>query len=218
MLIDLKLTGKTVLIVGGGKVGERKARKFSEDGSKVITVSKDFTTGLKQLSKLGGVKLLKVKSTSPSISQLISKSDIVIAATDDDRLNEKIAKEAKKKKIMVCAVDNPKVSDFSLPATTKKGDVQIAIYTEGKSPAMASVLRKKVERMITKEDVLQVKLQDYTRKIVKKKIDDKNIRRNVLYRVIRDERIKRLLEAGQLNEAKNIAGQIVLRYRQSRGG
>lgn len=214
MLIDLKLTGKTVLIFGGGKIGEKKARKFSRANSTVIVVSKDFTDGLKRLSQQGKLKLVEaeVEVNSPSTTSLISKSDLVIVATGNPKLNEDIANEARKRGILVCAVDMPSISDFYLPAIAYVGEIRIAISTGGKSPAMARILRKRVEEVITKEDVLQVALQHYARNLAKSCIPDEKARRSVLYQIIQNPNVKRLLKESNLKEAETLAKQIIENY------
>lgn len=214
MLIDFKLTGKTVLIFGGGKTGEKKAKKFSQANSTVIVVSKDFTDGLKRLSQQGKLKLVeaKLEIDSPSTASLISKSDLVIAATNDLTLNENFVNEARKRGILVCAVDMPSINDFNIPAIAHIGEIRIAISTGGKSPAMARILRKRVEEIITKEDVLQVELQHYARNLVKSHIPDEKARRDVLYKIIQNSSIKQLLKEGNLKEAEALAKQIVEKY------
>jgi precorrin-2 dehydrogenase/sirohydrochlorin ferrochelatase len=214
MLIDFKLTGKTVLIFGGGKTGEKKAKKFSQANSTVIVVSKDFTDGLKRLSQQGKLKLVeaKLEIDSPSTASLISKSDLVIAATNDPTLNENFVNEARKRGILVCAVDMPSINDFNIPAIAHIGEIRIAISTGGKSPAMARILRKRVEEIITKEDVLQVELQHYARNLVKSHIPDEKARRDVLYKIIQNSSIKQLLKEGNLKEAEALVKQIVEKY------
>jgi len=196
-------------------VGERKVRKFLETNSKVTVVSKGFTDGLKQLGQRGKVKLIEVDISAESssfISSLISNSDIVVAATNDQKINEKIAIEARKRKILVCVVDNPSISDFYLPATTRFGKIQIAISTGGRSPVMARILRKKLEEAVTREEILQVELQDYARKLAKTHILDKKVRRTFLYQLIHNSEIKHLLKKGNFEEAKDLAKQILEHY------
>jgi precorrin-2 dehydrogenase/sirohydrochlorin ferrochelatase len=215
LLIDLKVAGKTVLIVGGGNVGERKARKFLETNSKVTVVSKGFTDGLRQLGQRGKVKLIEVdiKAKSSSlIGSLISNSEVVIAATNDQKLNEEIAIEARKRKIIVCVVDKPSISDFYLPAITRFGKIRIAISTGGRSPAIARILRKRLEKVITRKDILQVELQHYARKLAKAHMLDKKTRRSLFYQIIHNSEIKRLLEEGNFEEAKDLAKQILEHY------
>jgi precorrin-2 dehydrogenase/sirohydrochlorin ferrochelatase len=215
LLIDLKLAGKAVLIVGGGNVGERKARKFLETNSKVTVASKGFTEGLKQLGQRGKVKLIETDISAGSssfIGSLISNFDVVVAATNDQKLNEQIAIEARRRKILVCVVDKPSISDFYLPASTRFGKIRIAISTGGRSPAMARILRKRLEKVITREDVLQVELQHYARKLAKAHMLDKKTRRSLLYQIIHDSEIKRLLEEGNFEGAKDLAKQILEQY------
>lgn len=214
MLIDFMLTGKTVLIFGGGKTGEKKAKKFLQANSTVIVVSKDFTDALKRLNQQGKLKLIeaKLEFDSPSIASLISNSDLVIAATNDPMLNENFVNEARKRGILVCAVDMPSINDFNIPAIAHIGEIRIAISTGGKSPAMARILRKRVEEIITKEDVLQVELQHYARNLVKSYISDEKARRDVLYEIIQNSSIKQLLKEGNLKEAEALAKQIVEKY------
>ena len=212
MLIDLKLADKNIVIVGGGNVGERKAKKFLEAGSHVCIVSENFTKGLKKLRRKRGIKLVKVKVQSDAslIAKWISKSDIVISATDNSTLNEAIAREAKKSRIPMCAVDNPSISDFTFPAIAEIGDFRIAISTEGKSPAMARILRKRIEETITPEDLLQVKLQDYIRKLVKSKIPNRKLRKNILYKIIHSKEINDLLKEDRFKEAKKKAEKMIV--------
>ena len=61
---------------------------------------------------------------------------------------------------MVYAVDNPALSDFILPAVAQVGDVKVAVSTGGKSPAMARVLRERIEKLVTPEDLLEIELQE----------------------------------------------------------
>lgn len=211
MLVDLKLTGRNILIVGGGAVGGRKASKFLQESSNVTVASKDFASKLKKLSQEGKVRLVKVDvhSNADSVGQLLSNADIIVAATNDRRLNERIASRARELKAWVCAVDDPLNSDLCSPATANIGGIQIAIYTGGKSPAMAGILRRKIEKVISQEDVLQVELQGYARGIVKARIPDKELRKKVLHRIVRDKNVKSMLKRGLFEEAKILAKKII---------
>jgi precorrin-2 dehydrogenase/sirohydrochlorin ferrochelatase len=213
LLIDLKLEDKTVLIFGGGIVGERKTKRFLQGKSKVVVISKGFSKGLKRLSEQGKVKLIEldIKSDFSSVSSLISNSDVVVAATDDEKLNEYIAKEANKQRVLVSVVDKPSISDFYLPSIARFGEIRIAIGTGGRSPAMSRILRERLEKIITPEDILHVELQHYARKLVKSKISDRRARRKLLYQIIQSPEINRLLKEGDFEEAKNLAKQIIER-------
>ena len=217
MLIDLDLRGKTVLIVGGGKVGERKAVKFSAAGAKVVVASKGFTERVKQLGDEGKLQLVNVdlEMNPPSIDSWISNADLVIAATNDRKINAHIADETKKKRTHTNVVDNPQLGDFTLPVVSRVGEFHIAISTGGKSPAMARVLRRKVEGIITEEDVLMVRLQSYARELAKVHISNQRLRKRILYTIMRDSGIRRLLKQSNFQEAKIRANHIIKTYEKS---
>jgi precorrin-2 dehydrogenase/sirohydrochlorin ferrochelatase len=211
MLIDMDLRGKTVLIIGGGKVGGRKARKFLAAGAKVVVASKDFTEAVKRLGEEGKLRLLNVdlEANSPSIETWISNADYVIAATNNQEINAHIAEEARKTRIHSNIVDNPQLGDFTLPVVSRVGEFVIAVSTGGKSPAMARVLRRKVEGVISEEDVLMVRLQSYARELVKVRVSNQGLRERLLYNIMRDSRIRSLLEHGNFQEAKIRASRII---------
>lgn len=211
MLIDMDLRSKTVLIIGGGKVGGRKARKFLAAGAKVVVVSKDFTEAIKRLGEEGKLRLLNLdlEANSPSIETWISKADYVIAATNNQKINAHIAEETRKTRTHTNVVDNPQLGDFTLPVVSRVGEFDIAVSTSGKSPAMAKLLRKKVEGIISEEDVLMVRLQSYARELAKIHVNNQGLRKRVLYNIMRDSRIRYLLEHGNFQEAKIRAQRIV---------
>jgi precorrin-2 dehydrogenase/sirohydrochlorin ferrochelatase len=133
----------------------------------------------------------------------------VIVATQDEELNEVLAKKAKRYNVLVSVVDNALLSDFNSPATFTIGDIRIGICTGGKSPAMSKLLRKRFEKLITEEDILQVKLQHYVRDFLKEKILDKKKHKNIIYQIINDQKIGNLLKKGNLEESKNLAKRII---------
>lgn len=211
LLLDLNLRKKKVVVFGGGRVATRKVVKLIDANARVIVVSSGFSPRLVTLRKRRKLSLRTrlIKEHSTSMNNLISKADLVVAATSESRINRSIASCARKAGIAVSLADNPVLSDFSFPATTKIGPVRVALYTEGKSPAMAGLIRRRLERMITKEDILQVELQSYTRKFAKKALLNQRARKAVLFRITNDNKIRKLLNRGKLNQAKIMAQKIV---------
>lgn len=211
MLVDLNIEDKKILIIGGGSVGEFKASKALQPNLSITIVSKSFTEKLKRLEQEGLVKLveLNLKSDTNSISSLIKESDIIIVATENEVLNINMAKMAKMQNKLVSVVDNPSISDFNSPATIRFGDIRIGICTGGKSPAMSKILRKRIENLITEEDILQVKLQEYVRKFLKDNYSEKSAHKDLIYSIIESPEIKKLLKVGKLEESKNLAKQLI---------
>jgi precorrin-2 dehydrogenase/sirohydrochlorin ferrochelatase len=157
----------------------------------------------------------EVKNAEAFIKNLKPKPDVVIAVTDDQKLNKELAVKAKSLGCMVYAVDDPEVSDFTFPALARVGEVKVAISTGGKSPAMAGVLRRRVERMITEEDLLQIRLQHYIREILKKKVPDQKIRKTIVYKILENERISKLLKEKKFDAALEEAVKIVEEHQES---
>ena len=213
MLIDMNFRGKTVLIIGGGTVGGRKAAKFLAAGAKVVVISKDSTALIKQLAADGKLQLVQVdlETDLRCIGSWISNVDFVISATNSRELNKHIADETRKKGAHVDVVDDPHRGDFTLPVISRVGKIHIAISTGGKSPAMANLLRRKIEGIIREEDVLMVRLQSYARELAKVHIPNQQSRKRVLYSIIEDKRIRSLLTGGNFQEAKNLAKQVIMR-------
>ena len=210
MLIDLFIKGQKTLVVGGGNVGERKTLQLLDAGAEVTVVSKEFTEKLIELSRAGEIKIEKIDvEKGLSAARIGFAPKVVIVSLDDQRLNRKVAKEAKANGALVCVVDNPAASDFAMPAVAKIGDIRVGVSTGGNSPAMAGVLRRRIEEMITESDVRMVELQKYARALAKQKIDSQEERSRVLRRIIDDTEVKKLLEKGLVDEAKRLAEKII---------
>jgi precorrin-2 dehydrogenase/sirohydrochlorin ferrochelatase len=147
------------------------------------------------------------------VNQLNPKPDLLAVATSNHKLNAQLATCAKSEGLMVYVADNPAISDFILPAVSKIGEVRIALSTGGKSPAMAKTLRKRIERLITKEDLLHIELQEYLRAILKREISEQKFRKKILYEVLEDKGINELLKRAKMNKAKKEALTIMERLR-----
>lgn len=161
MLIDLRMEGRVAIVFGGGTQGERKAKNLLRNGARVLVVSRSFSESLKELGRLGELELLEgdIEEDFNALSPRISGADLVFAATDSRQVNTEIASHARELGILVCAVDIPTISDFYSPAVAQKGSIRVGVCTDGKSPLMSRLLRQRIEKIITEEDVLQVELQ-----------------------------------------------------------
>lgn len=135
------------------------------------------------------------------------KPILVMATTDDKALNREIVEKAKKMRCYAYAADDPAVSDFSHPSVINIEDtVQIAVSTGGRSPAMARKIRMRAEqvfkKIITKEDIHQIKLQEFARSSVKAKLATPLERKKFLYGVINDNQVKQLIKEGNFKKAQ----------------
>jgi len=152
--IFIDLRDKTVLVVGGGKVAERKILNLLKYGCRIHVVSPELTS---QLEKLVANKKIQ-HLPGQSLNQAMSEAFMVIAATDDAVVNARIASRAKELGLLVNAVDQPRDCNFIMPSVVKSGDLQIAISTGGKSPALAKKIRKQLQTLFGSEYGSLVKL------------------------------------------------------------
>jgi precorrin-2 dehydrogenase/sirohydrochlorin ferrochelatase len=143
--IFLELGGRRAVIVGGGAVAAQKAQALLAAGARLVVVSKTIDDALAALCQGTNAELIK----SGYSKNYIAEAVLVIAATNDERLNKQIYKDCQELEILCNVVDAPQLSDFIVPAVVKRGDLQVAIGTEGHCPAYSGHLRKKLERTIT---------------------------------------------------------------------
>ncbi len=209
MIVDLNLKGNLVIVVGGGAEGYKKVNSLLTQNCKILVISDKVNT---QLSNYIKQKKISFKKTKLKDTSFLSKYKpfLVMATTNDRELNRKIIQEAKKMKCYVYAADDPEVSDFAHPSVINIEDtVQIAISTGGRSPAMARKLKLQTEKIfkkiIKKEDIYQIKLQQIARDSAKKTIPTQLERKKFLYSVLHDKTIKQLIKDKKLKKAQQRA-------------
>lgn len=139
--IFLKLENLSVLIVGGGYVGMEKldAVISNSPATKITLVAIQISDVIKEIAKEYPNIILKEKPYQ--ISDL-ADNDIIIAAINETAISQQIVTDAKSKKILVNAADKPELCDFYLSSVVKKGNLKIAISTNGKSPTIAKRIKE----------------------------------------------------------------------------
>ncbi|VVB89049.1 Precorrin-2 dehydrogenase [uncultured archaeon] len=181
----LDLTGKEIVIFGGGAVGERKASFFS-GMAEVTVISREFTPGLTKLSGNGKIKLIKVNDlTDEEIRQKMKNAFIVIPATSDANFNERTASIAENSGKLVNRVDD--MGDIIVPSVIRRGDIVIGISTLGRSPALSKFIRQRLEEIITPEFGLMARLQNEMREMLKSRVRDQKERSEILWNIINDD-------------------------------
>ncbi|MCK9554348.1 bifunctional precorrin-2 dehydrogenase/sirohydrochlorin ferrochelatase [bacterium] len=131
--IAIKLKDRTAIVVGGGKVAERKVQTLLEFGACVRVISPELTARLQKLSRFRRITWTRrvVRSSD------IKGADIVIAATSDVTVNKNVSRLAKRAGIQVNVVDNPALCSFISPAVFHASDAVVAVYTHGRDPVLS---------------------------------------------------------------------------------
>ncbi|MCX8028023.1 MAG: bifunctional precorrin-2 dehydrogenase/sirohydrochlorin ferrochelatase [Thermodesulfovibrionales bacterium] len=147
----VKIKEKECVVVGGGRIAERKVFALLEAGASVTVISDTITTRLLKLSQKGLIKHIQRHYQSGDVKDCF----LVIAATNDEQINKQIAEESR---FLINVVDNPRLSNFIVPAVLREGDLTIAISTGGVSPALARTIKNDLKNYIHKDIKRYLKL------------------------------------------------------------
>lgn len=142
--VFLKLEDELCVVVGAGRVAERRVRGLCEAKARIRVVGITATEGILKLAD-GGVIHLYQRAFEPGD---LDGSALVIAATDQADVNRAVQAAAKCRGILFCGADRHTDSDFIVPAVVRRGDLQVAISTGGKSPAYTALLRREIEAFL----------------------------------------------------------------------
>lgn len=197
----LKTSGLKVFILGTGEVATRRANKFLDHGAIVRLAGNSIDD---ELSKKGA----SIHSTD-EVDGLVEWADLVVIASGDKELSDYVSDISKEK--LLNRADFPDDGDIIVPTSFRIGDIEISIFTNGKSPLMARQLRKRIQSIITEEDILEIELQDYSRSLLKECIPDQKDRRDYLYKIFEDEEIQELISSREMDKAKFVIRELIER-------
>lgn len=197
----LKTSGLKVFILGTGEVATRRANKFLDHGAIVRLAGNSLD---EELSEKGAVLY-----STDEVNNLVEWADLVVIASGDKQLSDYVADIAKEK--LINRADFPDKGDIIVPTSFNIGDIEISIFTNGKSPLMARQLRKRIQSIITQDDILEIELQDYSRSLLKEKIPNQKDRRDYLYKIFEDVEIQELIKTREMDKAKDIICKLIER-------
>ncbi len=169
--IFLKVHKLNLLIVGGGNVGLEKLIFLlkSSPNANIEMVATYFLPETRKLAEKHGVTLIQKKYHK----RQLRKKHLVIAATDSFGVNQKIYEDARKRFLLANIADTPELCDYYMGGIVTKGNVKIAISTNGKSPTMAKRLRQFFEEVIPGDINKLVQNLNEFRKTIKGDFEEK---------------------------------------------
>ena len=183
----LKLSGKRCLVVGAGKVGEPKIGGLIDTGASIVVVAIEASSQVHEWADAGKIEL---GLRAFSAADLDGKFLAVIATASHD-LNEFIYREAQRRGVLCNVVDVPQYCDFFYPAVVRRGDLQIAISTSGRSPSLAQKIRKQLEQQFGERYSEWVQQLGETRRLVLVSDLDKKTKLELLHSLRVVKRSKR---------------------------
>ncbi len=140
--ICLDLAAKPCLVIGGGRVAERKAGTLCRYGAAVTVLSPACTARIEQWAATGRLTLCRRAYRAGDLEGYL----LVVAATDDPAVQAAVHQEAAAKNILLNVADVPQRCSFILPAVVQRGALQVAVSTAGSSPALARRIRQDLEQ------------------------------------------------------------------------
>ena len=216
--IFLKLDELNALVVGGGNVGLEKvnALLFSSPDANVTIVTPEFKSELKEVIKHHATyKIIERKFED----QDLEGKDIAILATDDKELHKHIKQLARKNGILCNVADTPELCDFYLSSVVKKGNLKIAISTNGKSPTIAKRLKETFNQALPDEiDQVLDNMQSIRNKLngnFAQKVKKLNFITKILVeseQVEREKRIRKIATYSILSFALMLVGHFIFSY------
>ena len=142
--VNLRLAGKRVLCVGAGNVAVRKVGQLLDAGAHVTAIGLHVNESLHRLSEQPSVGTLQIVQRA-YVSGEVADYTLVITCTDDPAINAQVHRDGLNARVWVNSADDPENCEFTLASVVRSGDLQIAISTEGRSPALAMHLRRRFE-------------------------------------------------------------------------
>ena len=197
--IYLNTSNLNVFILGTGEVATRRANKFLDHGANVKLAGNDLS---EELEHKGAILC-----STEDVDELVGWSDMVIVASGDRELSDHVCEIAQGK--LINRADFPQKGDVIVPTSFNIGDIEISIFTNGKSPLMARQLRKKIQSIITEDDILEIELQDYARSQLKGVVDNQKERKKCLYQIFEDEKINDLIKSRKMDDAKDYIDKLI---------
>jgi precorrin-2 dehydrogenase/sirohydrochlorin ferrochelatase len=199
--VTLDVRGRRCVVVGGGPVGERKARALVEAGAEVSIVAPEMTGTLGELIQAGDAAHIEAAFTP----QHLDGAFLVIAATNDPGINGAVAAAGRARGLLVnlaAPADVEDAGDFVTMASVRRGEMLLALTTGGAGPALAARLKRELEAMFGEEWGAYVALLREMRETVKRRYTREAERAEALRRLAASDGVRAKVAAGDLDGAR----------------
>ena len=168
--INLEVRGKKCVVLGGGKVAYRKICGLLAANAEIILISPEICDEIKQLIECGKIKYQNKKYKKGELPEGI----LLIAATNDKKINEEASEEATEKKMLVnVATTNEKIDaekNFTVPSVIRRGDLMITISTNGRAPGLSKFIREYLEEEVIEKFAKELPKISEEREKIKKDV------------------------------------------------
>lgn len=175
----LKLEARRCVVVGAGVIASQKLDSLLDSGADVLVVAPEATESIQEFARSGCVAWTQAEFRPEHLDGAF----LVIAATGNPAVNELIYKAARERGVLCNSVDEPERCDFFYPAVVRRGDLQIAISTAGKSPALAQRIRKELAEQFDSSYVSWLEWLGTVRQLLFQRHVEPELRKQTLHRI-----------------------------------
>jgi len=151
--INMDVRGRRCVVVGGGKVAQRKVMQLLLAGGSVRVVAPRVTARLRALAVGGRISLAERSYRRGDLGRAV----LAFAATDSEDVQRRVVTDARRDRVVLNVVDTPEDCDFTVPAVLRKGKVVITVSTDGAAPYISALVKRLIDAHL---DGNQVKLLD----------------------------------------------------------
>lgn len=202
--IFLNLESKRAVVIGAGSVATRKILGLLDAGARLVVVAEHIDDALKASCKNTDIEFVEAKYSK----DYLVGAAIAFAATNDRKTNEQIYKDCQQLEVLCNVADEPDLCDFFVPAVVKRGDLQVAVCTEGNYPAYAGHIRKKLEDIFTEKHGQFLTELETVRKRIMETMPDSADRKTLLGELVSDASFEYFMEKGPAQWQKNVEEKI----------
>ena len=202
--VYLNIKDRKCIVVGGGVVAERKINLLLKKGANITIISPDLTDNLHSLAEENKITHIKDKFHE----RYLEKAQLIIGATNDNRVNKEIYNAAKKRNILVNIVDSPKYCNFIVPSVVERGDLIISISTSGRSPALSKKIRKELEQKYGEEYSQFLSIMGRIREELLLKVKDQKKREKIFDNLVNSDIID-LIKQGKEEKINSLIDNLI---------
>ena len=175
----LKLDACQCVVVGAGVIASQKLDSLLISGADVHVVAPEASASIRELARSGRVTWTPAEFRPEHLDGAL----LVIAATGNPAVNQQVYRAAQERRVLCNSVDEPERCDFFYPAVVRRGDLQIAISTAGKSPALAQRIRKELEAQFDSSYVSWLEWLGTVRQLFYQRHVEPGLRKQALHRM-----------------------------------
>ncbi len=175
----LKLEGRKCVLVGAGTIAAQKLEGLLQSGAAVQVVAPLASDEIRELARVGRITWIEAEFQPGHLQD----ASLAIAATGNREVNQAVFSAAQQRGVFCNSVDEPERCDFYYPALVRRGDLQIAISTAGKSPALAQRIRRELEEQFDSSYIGWLNWLGTVRESLFSREMDPEQRRRILHRI-----------------------------------